>query len=177
MDRNILVTYASKYGATAEIAVKVSEVLRQAGLQVDLSPVNEVRNLASYQAVILGSAVYIGKWPKEAEKFLQTHEKTLGERPIWIFASGPTGEGDPVALVEGQRLPASLQPIVNRIHPRDTAVFHGHINPEKLNGVEKFAIKSLVKKPFGDYRDWDAINAWAGAIAGELRDTHRNAPG
>ena len=169
MDRNILVTYASKYGATQEIAEKISDVLRQAGLQVDVFPVAGVRDLSSYQAVILGSAVYIGKWQKEAVEFLQANEKTLADRQVWLFSSGPTGEGDPVELLEGWRLPAALQPIADRIQPRDIAVFHGYINPDKLNLMEKWAIKSLVKKPFGDFRDWDAIVIWTTTIADALK--------
>ena len=143
MNKNILVTYASKYGATKEIAEKIGEVLRQAGLQADVFPVDGIRDLTPYKAVILGSAVYIGKWHKEAAAFLQTNEKILADRPVWLFSSGPTGEGDPVELVDGWRLPAALQPVADRIRPRDIAVFHGYINPDKINFIEKWAIKSL----------------------------------
>lgn len=169
MDKSILVTYASKYGATKEIAEKIGEVLRQEGLQTDILPVDNVRDLNGYGAVIVGSAVYIGKWQKEAVMFFQTHESSLRERPLWLFSSGPTGEGDPVELVEGWRLPADLKPVADRIQPRDIAVFHGHINPDKLNFIEKWAIKSLVKKPFGDFRDWDSIITWATLIANALK--------
>jgi len=171
MNQKILVTYASKYGATREIAEKIGAVLRQAGLPAEVAPVDGVRDLTSYQAVILGSAVYIGKWQKEAAGFLQAHEKALAGRPVWLFSSGPTGEGDPLELVEGWRLPAELLPVAERIHPRDIAVFHGYINPDKVNFIEKWAVKSLVKKPFGDFRDWDAIAAWAARIAGALKET------
>jgi menaquinone-dependent protoporphyrinogen oxidase len=170
MESKILVTYASKYGATKEIAEKIGDVLRRAGLQADVFPVNGVRDLVPYAAVVLGSGVYIGKWQKEAAAFLQAQEKSLAERPVWLFSSGPTGEGDPVKLVEGQRLPAALQPVVDRIRPRDIAVFHGHINPEKINFIEKFAVQKVVKKPFGDFRDWDAISAWASSVAAVLKD-------
>jgi menaquinone-dependent protoporphyrinogen oxidase len=170
MDGKILVTCASKHGATAEIAKKIGEVLVQAGLQVDVLAVDGIRDLRSYEAVVLGSAVYVGKWQKEAAKFLQTNEKTLADRPVWLFSSGPTGEGDPVELVEGMRLPAALQLVADRIHPRDIAVFHGHINPDKLNLIEKWAIKSLVKKPFGDFRDWEVITTWATSIAEILKE-------
>lgn len=173
MDKQILVAYASKYGATKEIAEKIGEVLRQEGLQADVVPVNNIRELGPYEAVILGSAVYIGKWQKEAVEFLQLHENSLAERPVWLFSSGPTGEGDPVELVEGLRIPAVLQPFAERIQPRDIAVFHGHINPDKLNFIEKWAIKSLVKKPFGDFRDWDAIASWASSIAETLKENQR----
>lgn len=171
---NILVTYASKYGATQEIAGKIGEVLRQAGLQVDILPVASIRNLRAYEAVILGSAVYIGKWPKEAETFLRTHEKILADRPVWLFSSGPTGEGNPVELVEGWRMPDALKPVADRIHPRDIAVFHGYINPDKINFIENWAVKSLVKKPFGDFRDWGSIVTWATGIADVLKHTEPN---
>ena len=169
MGRNILVTYASKYGATKEIAVKIGEVLRQAGLQVNILPVDGIHNLMSYEAIVLGSAVYVGKWKKEAVNFLQINETVLADRPVWLFSSGPTGEGDPIELVEDLRLPVALQPAADRIHPRDVAVFHGYINSDKINFIEKWAIKSLVKKPFGDFRDWDAITSWATSIAETLK--------
>ena len=172
MDGSILVTYASKYGATKEIAERIGAVLHRAGLQVDVLPVNGVQDIHPYQSVILGSAVYIGKWQKEAVAFLQTCEKALADRPVWLFSSGPTGEGDPVKLLEGWRLPVGLQPIADRIRPRDIAVFHGYIDPEKVNFIEKWAVKSLVKKPFGDFRDWNVITSWATSIADALKDKH-----
>jgi len=171
MNRNVLVTYASKYGATKEIAEKIGDVLRQAGLQADVFPVDGTLDITPYEAMILGSAIYIGKWQKEAVEFLRVNEKILANRPVWIFSSGPTGEGDPVELVEGLRFPVALQPVVDRIHPRDIAVFHGFINPDKINFIEKWSIKSLVKKPFGDFRNWDAITAWARSIAESLKNT------
>lgn len=169
MDKNILVTYASKYGATAEIAAKIGAVLRKAGLPVEIMPVNNLQDLNSYQAVILGSALYIGKWQKEAETFLKTNEKALAGLPVWLFSSGPTGSGDSIELLVGQNLPASLQPLVDRIRPRDITVFHGYINTDKINFIEKWMIKSVVKKPMGDFRDWDKINIWAAEIAAALK--------
>jgi menaquinone-dependent protoporphyrinogen oxidase len=170
MDRKILITYASKYGATQEIAEKIGAVLRQAGLQADVFPVDGVRDLTPYQAVILGSAVYIGQWNKEAAVFLQANEKTLANRQVWLFSSGPTGVGDPVELLNGWRLPAALQPVADRIQPRDIAVFHGNINLGKLNFIQKWVIKNIVKKPFGDFRDWDTIVTWSGTVAAQLKD-------
>ena len=169
MEKNILVTYASKYGATKEIAEKIGEGLQKTGLQADVLPVDNVRDLDAYKAVILGSALYVGSWLKEAIKFLQSNENTLAKRPLWLFSSGPSGEGDPVELVDGQRLPPALQPVADRIRPRDITVFHGNIDAEKLNFIEKFAVKSIVKKPFGDFRDWESISAWTAKIATEVK--------
>lgn len=170
MDQKILVTYASKYGSTKEIAQKIGEVLCQSGLQVDVLPVDGVRDMNRYKAVILGSAVYIGKWHKGAVEFLQSNEKILADRPVWLFSSGPTGEGDPVELLEGWHLPPALQPLADHLHPRDIAVFHGYINSDKINFIEKWTVKNLVKKPMGDFRDWKAITSWATSIADTLKD-------
>ncbi len=172
MDKKILVTYATKYGATKEIAEKIGAVLSQAGLTADVLPVEGVRDLAAYRGVILGSAVYIGKWQKEAAAFLQANEKALAGQPVWIFSSGPSGEGDPAKLVEGWRLPGDVQAVADRIRPRDVTVFHGNIDLQKINFMEKFAVKNVVKKPFGDYRDWNMIAAWAGRVAAELKQSN-----
>ncbi len=168
MNDQVLVAYASKYGATAEIAEKISQVLQQSGQQTEVLPAKNVRNLTPYKAVILGSAVYIGAWRKEALKFLQVHDQELAKMPVWLFSSGPTGEGDPVTKLQGWRYPKELQPIINRIQPRDIAVFHGNIDESKNNFIEKWMIKN-VKAPTGDFRDWSAITAWAEGIAKALQ--------
>jgi menaquinone-dependent protoporphyrinogen oxidase len=164
----ILAAYATKYGATQEIAEKIGEILRQAGLQTEVVPVDQVRDLTPFKAVILGSAVYIGKWRKEAVQFLKKHQQALSERPVWLFSSGPTGEGDPVELMKGWRLPAELQPLVDQIKPRDIAVFHGSLEAEKMSFLDKWMIKNA-KAPVGDFRDWDAITAWASTIVSALQ--------
>jgi menaquinone-dependent protoporphyrinogen oxidase len=169
MDKQVLVAYATKYGATAEIAEKIGQVLHQAGLPTDVLPVDRVSDLTPYKAVVLGSAVYIGQWRKEAVKFLKANETVLADKPVWLFSSGPTGEGDPVELAQGWRFPGKLQSIADRIAPHDIAVFHGAVDMNKLNFIEKWMLKN-VKAPIGDFRDWEAITSWATAIADELQE-------
>jgi menaquinone-dependent protoporphyrinogen oxidase len=168
MDNNFLVTYASKYGATKEIAEKIGEVLQKSDFSVDLAPVESVKDLSPYKAVVLGAALYVGKWHKPGFDFLKTNEIALAGKQVWIFQSGPSGEGDPVVLVGGQSLPPEIKAITDRIHPRDIALFHGNIDEKKVNFMERMAVKNIVKKPFGDYRDWNMIAAWAGKIAGAM---------
>ena len=168
MTARILVTYASKYGSTTEIANKIGEILNEAGLKVNVLPADEVDDLTPYDAVVLGSAVYAGSWRKEAVKFLEEYRSALSKVPVWLFSSGPLGEGDPVALMEGWRFPTAQQPIADRIHPRDIAFFHGQLDMEKLNFAEKLIIKGF-KSPIGDFRDWDAITDWAASIVGALQ--------
>jgi len=64
----------------------------------------------------------------------------------------------------------SLQPVTGRIRPRDIVVFGGYINPDKVNFIEKMAVKNLVKKPFGDFRDWQNIVTWSTKIAEVLKN-------
>ena len=168
MDTKILVTYATKHGATEEIANKIGEILRQAGLLTDVYPVKNVKNLAAYNAVILGSAVYIGSWRKEAVQFLKANQQALAARAVWLFSSGPTGEGEPIELLKGWRFPPAQQSLVESIHPRNIAVFHGNLDEKKLNAFEKWLTKN-VKAQTGDFRDWNAVTAWAISIADALQ--------
>ena len=164
----VLVAYASKSGATAGIAEKIGAVLRQAGLEVDVQPADRVPNLPPYSAVVLGSAVYIGQWRKEAANFLKANEQALSERPVWIFSSGPTDPAKPDAFIGDKLLPGGLLPIAERIHPRDMTIFMGAVDLNKMNMIEKWMIKN-VKAPVGDFRDWDAITRWATSIADALK--------
>ena len=167
MNPQILIAYATKHGATGEIAEKIGQVLREAGLHAEVKPVDKVNDLETYKAVVLGSAVYAGMWLKDAVNFLEANEKKLAERAVWLFSSGPTGEGDPVELMKGWKFPEAQRPIADRIGPRDIAFFHGEIDPKDLNLAEKLIVKG-VKAPTGDFRDWEAISAWATAIGEAL---------
>jgi len=168
MDKQVLVAYGTKYGATAEIAERIGEVFREAGLHVDVLPAGQVGDLASYGAIVVGSAVYIGRWQKGAARFLKANEEALADRMVWLFSSGPTDEGDPLELTEGWRFPKGLQPVADRIGPRDIALFHGVLEEKNLNVIQKWMIKN-VGASFGDFRDWEAITAWARSIAEEVK--------
>jgi menaquinone-dependent protoporphyrinogen oxidase len=168
MELKVLVAYASKYGATAEIAGKIGEVLRQEELQADVLPVKEVKDLTLYGVVVLGTAAYMFRWRKDATGFLKANEKTLAGLPVWLFVSGPIEKGDPVELLKGKVVPNSMQPVIDRIKPVDLTVFHGVIQPDKMNAFERWVMKKM-KASAEDFRDWEAIASWAKSIAGELK--------
>lgn len=167
MRQKVLLTYASRSGSTAEIGEKIAEVLRSSGADVDLLPVGQAEDLEGYSAIILGSAIYYGSWRKEAEKFLKGQENALKDNKVWLFSSGPAGEGDPVELLDGWTFPPNLQEIADRIQPRGTTVFHGVMDESKLNFLERFILKKM-GAPMGDFRDWDGITAWAEEIVQQL---------
>jgi menaquinone-dependent protoporphyrinogen oxidase len=164
MAGKVLLAYASKYGATAEIAEKIGEVLKQEGLAVDVLPVKKVKHLTDYQNVVIGSAMYMGMWRREAVNFLKKNEKELTERKVWVFSTGPSGKGDPAELLKGIIVPQGVKPILDRIKPQDITVFGGSLNPDKMKGLEKWMVK-MVKGELGDFRDWDVINKWAKGVA------------
>lgn len=151
MDGKVLVAYGTKYGATTEIAGKIGEVLRQQGLDADVVAAGQAGDLAPYGAFVIGSGAYFGRWRKEAVKFLKKNEALLAEKPVWLFSSGPTGEGDPVELAKGWQHPKALQPSIDQIQPRGIALFHGKVDPEKLGALERTAIKK-VEAPTGVFR-------------------------
>jgi menaquinone-dependent protoporphyrinogen oxidase len=167
VSEKVLVAYATKYGSTAEIAERIEETLIQAGLQVDVLPVKNVKDLEPYGAVVLGSAAYMFRWRSEAVSFLKKRKSLLSEMPVWLFSSGPLGKGDPVELLKGKRYPESLQPVIEAIQPEDVAEFHGVIDIKKLNFFEKIIFKKTEFQ--GDFRDWDMITSWAKAIADSLK--------
>jgi len=169
VDKKVLVAYATKRGATAEIAERIGDVLREKGLTADVLPADQVRDLTPYNGVVLGSAVYIGRWRKEAARFLKANKEELADRRVWLFSSGPTGEGDPEELMDGWRFPGGLQPVADEIEPEAIAVFHGRLDVEKINVLEKWVVNN-VGAPMGDFRDWDAVETWAASIANALKE-------
>jgi menaquinone-dependent protoporphyrinogen oxidase len=167
MGKRILVTYASKYGSTAQIADKISQVLQSEGLAVDEQPVDQSGDPSKYDAVVFGSAVYAGSWRKEATSWLSQYATQLSHRPTWIFSSGPTGEGDAEGLMDGWRFPEKMKAVIESIKPQSITCFHGEIDTDKLNFGEKLIVKG-VKAPVGDYRLWHQISSWSAGIASAL---------
>jgi menaquinone-dependent protoporphyrinogen oxidase len=123
--------------------------------------------LAPYEAFVIGSAVYAGQWRREAAEFLEANELALSTKPVWLFSSGPTGEGDPAALMKGWTFPENLKATAERIDPKGIAFFGGKLDPGTLNLAERVLIKGI-KAPIGDFRDWNRIDEWAAGIAKAL---------
>lgn len=158
----VLVSVASRHGATDEIGKRIARRLRGRGIQVVSMPPEEVAELAAYDAVVLGSAVYTGRWLGQAADFTSRHTLALRDRPVWLFSSGPLG--DPPAPAGD---PAEVAALMERIGAREHRTFAGELQEEALGFKERLIVR-VVKAPHGDFRDWAAIDAWADAIAEAL---------
>ena len=171
---NVLVAYASRHGATREIGQRIAERLRAAGLEAEAQQVTAVRDIAAYQAYVIGSAVYLGHWQQEAAELVRHNHRLLRKRSTWLFSSGPlgvelgAGDGlDPRVAAE----PSEIGQFRKAIRSRGDRVFFGALDSARL-GLLTRAIRVLPSGrallPAGDFRDWRDIDGWADAIAREL---------
>jgi menaquinone-dependent protoporphyrinogen oxidase len=158
----ILVTVASKYGATREIGDRIAAVLADAGHEVDRRDPETVGTLDGVDAVVLGSAVYAGHWRKDAIGLVERLAGMWAERPVWLFSSGPVG--DPAKPDED---PVDVADMLTATAAREHHVFAGKIVKKQLSFPER-AIVAALKVPEGDYRDWDDVETWAASIASAL---------
>ena len=161
----ILVAYASKHGATAEIAEAVAQTFRDADLDVDCAEAGAVDSLAPYDAVVLGSAVYMKRWRGDARRFLRAHGDELASRPFWVFSSGPVG--DPAEDDNAWTEPRKTIARAERLGARGHVVFGGRVPID--SGWAHRAMAENTPPEYRDRRDWDEISRWAQGIASELR--------
>jgi menaquinone-dependent protoporphyrinogen oxidase len=159
----VLVAVASRHGSTREIAELIGRTLEEHGLEVVVAPVDEIDDVAPYDAVVLGSAVYVGKWLEPARRFVDAHAVELAARPTWLFSSGPIGtppkpEGDKAVEVGS---------IVARTGAREHRVFAGKLDRSGLGLGERMVVRA-VRAEEGDFRELDEVVGWASTIAGDL---------
>jgi menaquinone-dependent protoporphyrinogen oxidase len=158
MNQTILIAYATRAGSTAEIAKEIGDVLIAKGIAVDVLPVREVRNLSPYRAVIVGSAVRVGKWQPEAVKFVARHQTRLAEIPTAFFTVCLTIKDKTDEACE--KVQSFLAPVRAMHRPALEGFFAGRIDLAKLGFIARMMAKAT-KSPEGDFRDHAAIKAWA----------------
>jgi menaquinone-dependent protoporphyrinogen oxidase len=161
----VLVASATRHGATGEIAEAIASTLAARGVDAELRRIEDVPDVNGYDAVVLGSAVYIGKWLEPARQFAAEHAAELAVRSTWLFSSGPLG--DPP--VPDAAHAVQLGDLMERTRARDHRLFAGKLDPFRVSFLER-TIARAVRAKAGDFRDWDAIYAWANAIADTLAE-------
>jgi menaquinone-dependent protoporphyrinogen oxidase len=172
MSNKILVTYASRAGSTAGVAEAIGKTLAESGMQVEVRPMQEVKDLEPYRAVVAGSAIQDGKWLPEAMQFMQTHRTALSQKPFAAFLVCMTMAMKNVNA--HKTVPDWMQPVRALVKPVCEGYFAGALN---LSKVPSFSQRLMFRLSVamgvwseGDHRDWNAIRAWSASVADVLRE-------
>jgi menaquinone-dependent protoporphyrinogen oxidase len=161
MAATTLIAYATKHDSTHQVAELVADVLRDDGLDVDVRPASAVTDVEPYDVVMIGGALYMGRWHRDARRLLSHHRAALAERPVFVFGMGPLEMVDEQIADSRKQLDHALSK-VPEVKPIGVAIFGGVVDPEKLH----FPFNHM---PAGDARDLDAIRGWAHAVASVIR--------
>jgi menaquinone-dependent protoporphyrinogen oxidase len=159
----VLVSTASKHGSTADIGRAIADVLTDQGIEARIVAPEDVSSLDGFEAVVLGSAVYAGRWMKSMKELVDRHAVELLAHPVWLFSSGPLG--DPLKPDED---PVDVAPLMEATGARGHFIFAGKLERKVLSFGER-AIVTAFKAPDGDFRDWEEIGRRAREIAEELK--------
>ncbi|CAG6397213.1 flavodoxin domain-containing protein [Streptomyces cocklensis] len=159
---HVLVAYASKNGSTEQIAGWIADVLSARGTVADVRPAGQVDGLAGYDAVVLGSGVYAGRWLRDATRFARRNRKRLRELPVWLFSSGPL---DAEVADRAPALVRGAVRVADMVDAADQVTFGGRLD----DSARGFVARQILKQgKGGDFRDRDRIRAWASGIADQI---------
>jgi menaquinone-dependent protoporphyrinogen oxidase len=164
MTEKILVTYASRTGTTAGVADAIGKMLADSGLDIDVLPMNEVKNIELYKAVIAGSAIQAAKWLPEAMDFIESNRVILNKKPFAAFMVCMT-----LAMPNGEKyrqgISEWMEPVRRIVHPLSEGLFAGSLDLSKVPSFGdrlKFRVSVWMGVwKAGDHRNWEAIRKWA----------------
>jgi menaquinone-dependent protoporphyrinogen oxidase len=159
----VLVAYGSKRGGTREIAEVIAEVLLGEGVDAELADAAEVRSVDGYDAAIVGGALYMNRWHRDAHDLLVAHTEVLQTMPVWLFSSGPLD-----VSADDKLLPPTAQVagLMERVGARGHVMFGGRLEPD----AKGFIASAMAKSRAGDWRAWHLVRAWARGVARQLLD-------
>jgi menaquinone-dependent protoporphyrinogen oxidase len=161
---SVLVVVATKYGSTREIA---AAIVRTLGLPALLQEAEHAPPPTGFDAVLVGSAVYAGRWREPARDWVAEHAAALRERPVWLFSSGPIR---PLPFPPDE--PYDVHALTQLSGARGHRMFPGRLDTNLLS-VGELAMVTAMRAPLGDFRDWDAVRAWAAEVGAELHALRR----
>lgn len=164
---NVLVTAASHEGSTLEIAEAIACALRRSGFSVTVAPPTAVDDVTQYDAAVVGSAVYRGRWLEPAVDLVRRHANELRRRPVWLFSSGPIGDPARAIVRRMAVAPPDLPMLMRSTGARGHRMFGGKLTLDQVSPLRRVTLMA-VRGLAGDWRPWEEIDAWATSIADEL---------
>lgn len=162
----VLVAYATKLGGTTAIAEWVGDGLRDAGLDTDVTEAGRVRDVADYDAVVVGAPLYANRWLGDARRFVTRNRDALRQRPVWMFSSGPLDDSATSTEIPPVK---QVTRLMRSVRARGHVTFGGRLEPD----ARGFLARAMAKTRSGDWRDPDHAHSWALTIAKELVDRPR----
>ncbi|MBB1242351.1 flavodoxin domain-containing protein [Streptomyces durbertensis] len=165
MTTRVLVAYGSRHGSTAGIAEQIGATLRADGCEADVVPAGKAEDVADYDAVVLGGALYAGRWHGDARRFARRHGGELADRPVFLFSSGPIDD----SATRGEVPPApGVKRLAARLGAREHVTFGGSVTTE----TPGWFARQLVRRGHGgDFRDPERVRSWAHHVAADLEET------
>jgi menaquinone-dependent protoporphyrinogen oxidase len=164
----VLVSAASRHGSTAEIAEAIGDTLRSRGFEVTVAPPDDVGALSAFDAVVLGSAVYTGRWLEPAIGLARRVGTDIAGRPVWLFSSGPVGDPSRKLVQQMGADPVDMPAVLKASGATEHKMFPGKLDRHDVRGLQRAAFLFFPGIE-GDFRDWQPIREWAGSIADQLQ--------
>ena len=165
----VLVGYASRFGSTRDIAIRIADAVRTRGSsEVDVRSVEDISDIDRYDAMVFGSGVYDGSWTAEATALMRRYAGVFARKPLWLFSVGSLGDAHPIVGGLIKKEPKEIGEFEHTLHPRHYRVFAGVINLDHWPAWGRLLFKALGGRA-GDNRHWPEIDAWAEQIARALR--------
>ena len=84
---NILVTHASKMGGTQGLAEAIAAGLGEGAV---VMPVDAVKRLVGYDAVVVGGGLYAGRWTGAGRRFVAATPRSCERRTSGSSAAAPS---------------------------------------------------------------------------------------
>jgi menaquinone-dependent protoporphyrinogen oxidase len=160
MTKTLLVAYATKHESTHEVAEAIADRLQVLGHRAEVRAARDVESLSEYGGVVLGGALYMGRWHHDARRFLARHRDALADLPLAVYAMGPPAL-EPDDLASSRRQLDHALAKTPGVEPVAVAIFGGVVDPAKL----RFPFTHMEAT---DARDWDAIRYWTDDVAAKL---------
>lgn len=161
----VLVAYASKCGSTGEVAQAIGQALCAHGAMVDVRRIEEVGDVAGYDAFVVGSAIRMGAWLPQAKQFVEANAATLSAAPTAFFTVHMLNLGDSEESKAARA--AYVAPVHAILAPQAEAFFAGKLDMGKMSFLDRM-ISKLMKAKDEDKRDWNDIAVWANELLLEV---------
>ncbi|RPI35013.1 MAG: hypothetical protein EHM70_00975 [Chloroflexota bacterium] len=189
--KRILVAYTTNTGSTEEVARAVAEELGKAGDQVETRRIEEVSDISTYQAVVVGAPMILG-WHRAALRFVKKNRQVLSRVPVAYFftamrltATGETSiNGVPVCVDPKLAAPPQktgrlsfkeryatvknyLSPALRaapEVKPVSAAFFGGKLEMFRLKLPQMLFVMAIIRAQPGDFRNFSFIREWASGL-------------